>query len=95
MVAFLKLVLCCINKSCFDETVRECMHAAIWSTEKVYRPKKIWRKKKSWRLFFEDEATFFFLLKEQSVVHCQKSQDFYALILLDSDHQFTVTDQQR
>ena len=45
MGAFLKLVLCCINNSRFDETVRECMHAAIWSTEKVYRPKQIWRKK--------------------------------------------------
>ena len=92
MGAFLKLVLCCINKSCFDETVRECMHAAIWSTEKVYRPKQIWRKK-NLGAFSSKMRQHFFLLKEQSVVHCQKSQDFYALILLDSDHQFTVTDQ--
>ena len=92
---FLKLVLCCINNSRFDETVRECMHAAIWSTEKVYRPKQIWRKKNSWRLFFEDEATFFFFWKNRVLFIAKKSQDFYALILLDSDHQFTVTDQQR
>ena len=69
------------------------MHAAIWTTEKVYRPKKDLAQKKILGAFSSKMRQHFFLLKEQSVVHCQKSQDFYALILLDSDHQFTVTDQ--